>query len=81
MDLLNNHLLRNKDGFEPNFDHLQTDGELLMPVSFFAMDAARDYLDKYFGRRIAGPLYERLESVQAWLMKVEASREDWRSVG
>ena len=80
MDLLNNHLFRNEDGFEPNFDHLQTDGELLMPVGCFAMDAAREYLDKYFGRHIAGPLYERLESVQAGLMKIEASRADWQFV-
>ena len=48
MDLLNNHLLIKEDGFELNFDHLQTDGDLLMPVAVFAIDAAREYLDRYF---------------------------------
>ena len=81
MDLLSNHLVRHDDGYEPNFDHLQTDGELLMPVACFAMDAAREYLDKFFGPHVAGTLYERLESVQTSLIKVETSRDDWRTVG
>ena len=80
MDLLTNHLLRKEDGFELNFDHTQTDGELLMPVAFLAAEAAREYLDKYFGRHIAGPFYERIDSIRARLMKVETSREDWRVV-
>ena len=81
VDLLSNHLARHDDGYEPNFDHLQTDGELLMPVACFAMDAAMEYLDKFFGRHAAGQLYGRLESVQASLVKVESSRDDWRVVG
>ena len=80
MDLLNNHLLRKEDGFEPNFDHTQTDGELLMPVAFLAAEAAKEYLDSYFGRSLAEPLYERLDSLQARLMKVETSRQDWEIV-
>ena len=81
IDLLSNHLAKHDDGYEPNFGHLQTDGELLMPVGCFAIDAAMEYLDKFFGRNAAGPLYERLESVQASLVKVESSRDDWRVVG
>ena len=77
MDLLNNHLLRKEDGFEPHFDHTQTDGELLMPVAFLAAEAAKEYLDSYFGRSLAEPLYERLESLQARLIKIETSRQDW----
>ena len=80
MDLLNNHLLRREDGFEPNFDHLQTDGELLMPVAFLAAEAAKEYLDSYFGRSLAEPLYERLDNLQARLVKVETSRQDWEIV-
>ena len=79
MDLLNNHLLRVEGGFEPNFDHTQTDGELLMPVAFLVAEAAREYLDKYFGRQIAESLYERLDSVQVRLMKVATATEDWQS--
>ena len=77
MDLLNNHLLRVEGGFDPNFDHTQTDGELLMPVAFLVAEAAREYLAKYFGRQIAEPFFQRLDSLQERLMKVEASREDW----
>ena len=77
MDLLNNHLLRVEGGFEPNFDHTQTDGELLMPMAFLVAEAAREYLAKYFGHQIAEPLFQRLDSLQERLMKVEASREDW----
>ena len=78
MDLLNNHLLRKEDGFEPNFDHTQTDGELLMPVALFAAEAAKQYLGSYFGHNLAEPLYARLESLQARLMKVATSTEDWQ---
>ena len=80
MDLLNNHLLRREDGFELRFDHLQTDGELLMPVALLVAEAAKEYLDKYFGRQYAEPLYNRLESIQAGLMKVATATEDWRVV-
>ena len=81
MDLLNNHLLRNEGGFEPNFDHTKTDGKLLMPVAYLAAEAAKEYTDRYFGRKLAGALYERLEDIQARLMKVETSKDDWRIVG
>ena len=80
MDLLNNHLVGNRDGFEPRFDHTQTDGELLVPVAFLAVEATKEYADRYFGRQLAGTLYERLENVQARLAKVETAREDWRIV-
>lgn len=79
MDLLSNHLLREEEGFEPNFDHLQTDGELLMPVSLLVMAAAKEYLDRYFGHHIAEPLYERLESIQVRLMKVATATGDWET--
>ena len=81
MDLLNNHLIRNEDGFEPNFEHLQTDGELLMPVAIMATESARDYLDRYFGPDVAGPIYDRINSVQVRLVTVETSREDWQVKG
>ncbi len=80
MDLLNNHLLKNEEGFEPNLDHTKTDGELLMPVAFLSVEAAKEYVDRYLGRQLAGTLYERLESVQARLAMVGAATEDWRIV-
>ncbi len=79
MDLLNNHLLRKEDGFEPNFDHVQTDGELLSPVGIFVVEAARDYLNKYFDLTDAKPLLERLASVQERLMRVESARQHWQT--
>ena len=81
VDLLSHHLVRHDDGYEPNFDHLQTDGELLMPVACFAMDAAREYLDMFYDPHVSGTLYERLDSVQTSLIKVETSRDDWKTVG
>ena len=80
VDLVLNHLLQKEDGFELNLNHLRTDGELLGAVGFFAIEAARQYLDRYFGRHALEPLYERLESVQERLMRVETSREDWQVV-
>lgn len=79
MDLLNNHLVRVEGGFAPNFDHTETDGELLMPVAFLVAEAAREYLDKYFGREMSESLYERLDSVQVRLMKVATATEDWQN--
>ena len=81
MDLLNNHLIRKEDGFEPNLDHVQTDGELLSPVAIFVVEAAQDYLNKYFDVADAKPLHERLVSVQERLMRVESARKDWEMAG
>lgn len=81
MDLLNNHLLRKEDGFEPNLDHVQTDGELLSPVAIFVVEAVQDYLNKYFDLTVARPLRERLASVQERLMRVESSRQDLQIAG
>ena len=81
MDLLNNHLLRKEDGFEPNFDHVETDGELLSPIGIFVVEAARDYLTKYFDLPVAKPLHDRLASVQERLVRVESARQDWQMAG
>ena len=80
VDLVKNHLVPKDSGFEPNYDHRRTDGELLGPTGIFAVEAAKEYLGKYFDRRDAEPLLQRLESVQEKLMKVEASRQDWQTV-
>ena len=77
VDLLNNHLLGDEDGFEPNFDHTQTEGELLALVAVLATEAAVEYLDRYFDRHLAEPLCQRLKSIKERIMKVEMSREDW----
>ncbi len=80
MDLLNNHIIRGNGGFEPNFEHTQTDGELLTPVAVLVAEAAKEYLDRYFGHKMVAPLYDRLESVQERLLRVESARQDWQIV-
>ena len=80
VDLVKNHLLPKGDGFEPNYDRLNTDGELLSPIGIFVVAAARDYLDKYFDLPDAEPLHQRLDSVQERLMRVESARQDWQTV-
>ena len=80
VDLVNNHLLPKDDGFEPNYDRLRTDGELLSPIGIFVVDAAQAYLEKYFDLPDAEPLHQRLDSVQQKLRKVEAARQDWQTV-
>ena len=80
VDLVKNHLLPECDGFEPNYDRLNTDGELLSPVGIFVVEASRNYLDKYFDLHDAEPLHQRLDSVQERLMRVESARHDWQIV-
>ena len=80
IDLVKNHLRPKVDGFEPNCDHLKTDGELLSPVGIFVVEAVRDYLNKYFDLPDTEPLHQRLDSVQERLMRVEAARPDWQTV-
>ncbi len=80
VDLIKNHLLPKDEGFEPKSDHLSTDGELLSPVGMFVIEAAREYLAKYFDRRNAKSLHQRLDSVQERLVQVESSRQDWQVV-
>ena len=80
VDLVKNHLMPKDSGFEPNDDHLSTDGELLGPIGIFVVEAAQDYLGKYFDRLDAEPLLQRLNSVQERLIEVEASRQDWQTV-
>ena len=81
VDLLLNHLIRRDGGFEPNPDHLRTDGELLTPVALFVVDAMREYLGRYSNRHAVAPLRHRLDSLQERLMKVEFARLDWRAIG
>ena len=81
VDLIKNHLLKKEDGFGPDFDWTQTDGELLSPIGVFVIDATLEYLAKYFGCRNTVPLQQRLVSLQERLMKVETSRQDWQVVG
>ena len=78
VDLFLNHLLPKEDGFEPNWDHLSTDGKLLAPIAVLAARAAQKYLTKYFEQPESGLLYQRLECVQEKLMQVEFSRSDWQ---
>ena len=80
VDLYKNHLLRAQDGYELNYEHLRTDGELLSPVSIFVVDAALEYLEGFFERGAIEPLYRRLLSVQERLGIVESARHDWESV-
>ena len=77
VDLVKNHLLPKDEGFEPNSDRLTTDGKLLSPIGMFAIEAAREYLDKYFDGPSAEPLRQRLNSLQKRLFQVEYSRKDW----
>ena len=80
VDLFKNHLLYTSEGYEPNYDHLTTDGELLSPVSIFVVDAALEYLNKYFEGDVVEPLFQRLSSVQERLGMVESARHDWQTV-
>ena len=80
VDLFKNHLLYSSYGYEPNYDHLTTDGELLSPVSIFVVDAALEYLDKYFEGDAIAPLFQRLSSVRERLRMVESARHDWQTV-
>ena len=80
VDLVKNHLVPKDSGFEPNYDRLRTDGELLGPTGIFVAEAAKEYLGKYFDQPDAEPLLQRLDSVQEKLLKVEASRPDWQTV-
>ncbi len=80
VDLVKNHLQRKDDGFEPNYERLNTDGGLLSPLGIFVVEAARDYLGTYFDSPDAEPLQRRLVSVQERLMTVESAREDWQAV-
>ena len=80
VDLIKNHLLPKGDGFEPNYDRLRTDGELLSPIGIFVVEAARAYLGKYFDLPDVEPLHQRLDSVQERLKMVESARQDWQTV-
>ena len=80
VDLVLNHLLLTQDGFEPDYDHLRTDGGLLSPIAIFVVEAARDYLHKFFENAEADSLHYRLVSVQERLQIVESARNDWQIV-
>ena len=80
VDLVLNHLLLTQDGFEPDYDHLRTDGGLLSPIAIFVVEAARDYLHKFFENAEADSLHYRLVSVQERLQIVESAGNDWQIV-
>ncbi len=80
VDLFKNHLQREQDGFVPNYDRLNSDGGLLGSMGVFVVEAARDYLGRYFDSPDAEPLQMRLSNVQERLMAVESARDDWQVV-
>ena len=76
-DLITNHLDANGPGYQPRYDHRHTDGVLLGPMAFFAVDAARAYIDRFFDPDETEPIRSRLDSLRGRLLKVETSRQGW----
>ena len=79
-DLIRNYLQKNEHGYEPSYDHTQTDGEMFFPMALFATNAAKAYTGKFFDPRDAEPIVLRLEDIQRRLSMVEASRPGWEQV-
>ena len=77
VDLIQYHLEPKGEGFEPRFDWWPSDGELLMGISLFALDAANHYLVTYFDETDVAPLTKRIVDLQARFQKVSATSEDW----
>ena len=76
-DLIRNYLNKSDTGYEPKPDHTQTEGKLFGPTALFATNAARVYIDRFFGPRDAEPLVQRLDDLQQRLALVEDSRPGW----
>ena len=79
-DLIRNYLNKSDTGYEPKPDHTQTEGKLFGPTAFFATNAAKVYIDRFFGSREAEPLVHRLDDLQQRLALVENSRPGWEPV-
>jgi len=78
VDLVLNHLNAADNGFVTNFDWGDSDGQLLAPIAVLGLDAARDYINEFFGETAnLGVLVERIEDLIDRILKVELSREDW----
>ena len=76
-DLIRNYLDKTDSGYLPKADHKYTDGELFAPMSIFAANAAKAYLDRFFDAMNAQPLVTRLDDLQRRISIVEASRPGW----
>ena len=80
VDLLKEHLVPKGKGFEPNLDWTKTDGEMLGPVSIFAIEGGLQYLDEYFEGPVAEALEDRLEDLRSRMFKTEFARHDWEEI-
>ena len=78
-DLITNHLKVNEFGYEPDFNHRNTDGELLHSGAIMALQAARAYLNGFFDSRDAQVLEGRIDSLQDRIMQTELSRGEWEA--
>ena len=78
-DLITNHLRINEFGYEPDFDHRYTDGELLHSGAIMALQAARAYVNGFFDSRNAQVLEGRMDSLQDRIMQAEMSRGEWEA--
>ena len=79
-DLITNHLRVTATGFQPDYRHRQTDGELLGTAAVFAIDAARSYLFGFVDPVTAAPLAHRLDRLRENILTVERSRLEWNRV-
>ena len=79
-DLVRNYLNKSETGYEPKADHTQTEGKFFGPTAFFATNATKAYIDRFFDSRNAEPLVRRLDDLQQRLALVEASRPGWKPV-
>ena len=80
VDIYSYHLKSGQTGFEPDPTWMETDGEMLAPVSVVVLGAARKYLRSFLGDEPKlNPLYERIDDLEGRILKVFWAQEEWLS--
>lgn len=80
VDLVQHHLEEKNQGFVPDPTWTQSDARLLSPIAFLVLEAARQYLEKFFGAVTdLQPVSERIEDLKQRISLVDEAHETWLS--
>lgn len=80
VDLVLHHLEEKDDGFVPDPNWSSVDSRLLCPPCILVLDAARSYLQTFFGNLPElKPMYHRIKDLRERIKKLDDAHEVWFS--
>lgn len=78
VDLVQHHLLKVENGFQPDFTWSQVDARLMLPICIHVLNAAHAYIGTFFPPLPElEPLLERIKDLPDRIASVDKAHEEW----